>query len=122
MFQDETKFRQIVGNLIKNALHHRKERIEIKMYRDDTHLMVDVADDGPGIAPEHHGTVFERYRQVDTCSLTPRRGHGLGLAGARIMARCLGGDIELQSQQGRGAKFILRLPLCLQEGADSQAV
>jgi two-component system OmpR family sensor kinase len=122
MVQDETKFRQIVGNLIKNALHHRKERIEIKMHRDDTYLMVDVADDGPGIAPEHHLAVFERYRQIDTCSLTPPRGHGLGLAGARIMARCLGGDIELQSQKGMGATFLLRLPLQLQEAIDSTAV
>jgi signal transduction histidine kinase len=109
--QDETKFRQIVGNLIKNALHFRKERIEICMKLDHDHVLVEVTDDGPGIDPSYHRMVFERYRQVDACGLSPRNGHGLGLAGARIMARSLGGDIELESTAGEGATFRLRLPV-----------
>jgi two-component system OmpR family sensor kinase len=111
MYQDETKFRQIVGNLIKNALHHRKERIDIKVDIKKDHLVVDVIDDGPGINPEHHHVIFQRYKQVGESSALPRRGHGLGLAGALIMARCLGGDIELKSKKGKGATFRLILPV-----------
>ena len=111
MYQDETKFRQIVGNLIKNALHYRKERVEIKVDIKKEHLIVDVIDDGPGIDPEHHQVIFQRYKQVKDSSATSRRGHGLGLAGALIMARCLGGDIELKSKKGKGATFRLILPV-----------
>lgn len=111
MHQDEVKFRQIVGNLIKNALHHRNRWTEIRMEIDDSMLVVAISDDGPGIAPEHHEMVFKRYAQVDTCSIAPRKGHGLGLAGALILARSLGGDIKLESAAGKGATFRLRLPI-----------
>ena len=115
MVQDETKFRQIVGNLIKNALSHRRQRAEVRMACDDTYLVVEVSDDGPGIDPAHHELVFQRYKQVKACSLEHRSGHGLGLTGSLVMARCLGGDIELESRKGKGATFRLRLPLKFEE-------
>jgi signal transduction histidine kinase len=111
MHQDETKFRQIIGNLIQNALHHRRKKVEIKMKCRENQIIVDVSDDGPGIDSDHHEAVFKRYTQVKECTITPRNGHGLGLAGARILARCLGGDIELESEKGKGATFRLILPL-----------
>ena len=115
MLQDELKFRQIFGNLIKNALHHRKERIDIEMNQVGEHLHIDVSDDGPGINPEHHEWVFRRYTQVNECGMPlSRPGHGLGLAGASIMARCLGGNIELKSESGKGARFRLILPVSLE--------
>ena len=113
MFQDEVKFRQIIGNLIKNALHHRQRRIEIKMELDNDQLVTEVIDDGPGIDPEHHDLIFKRYAQVKECSIVPRKGHGLGLAGALILARCLGGNIQINSEKGQGATFRLTLPLNL---------
>ena len=109
--QDEVKYRQIVGNLIKNALHHRNRWMEVRMELDVDMLVVAVSDDGPGIDPEHHEMVFKRYAQVDTCSIAPRKGHGLGLAGAQILARSLGGDVELKSEKGKGATFRLTLPV-----------
>lgn len=114
MLQDETKFRQIFGNLIKNALHHRKKRIEIKMNQENDLLFIEVTDDGPGIEPEHHQTIFQRYTQIKESSTLSRKGHGLGLAGALILARHLGGDIELNSTRGKGATFRLFLPLTLE--------
>jgi signal transduction histidine kinase len=113
MFQDEIKFRQIIGNLIKNALHHRQKRVEVKVMIDSDQLIAEVIDDGPGIDPDHHELIFKRYAQVKECSIVPRRGHGLGLAGALIMARTLGGDIKIQSELGKGATFRLNLPLNL---------
>jgi len=111
MFQDEIKFRQIVGNLIKNALHYRKDLLEIKLARENDCLCIDVTDDGPGIDPEHHQAVFRRYTQINPCETVSRQGHGLGLAGALIMAKNLGGDIELKSVKGKGATFRLILPI-----------
>ncbi len=111
IFQDEIKFRQIVGNLLKNALHHRREKLEIKMDVANDIVSLTVTDDGPGVEPEHHDLVFKRYAQVKECSIVPRKGHGLGLAGALILAQCLGGDIKIVSEQGQGAAFCLTLPV-----------
>ena len=113
MFQDEVKFCQIVGNLLKNALHHRRSRVEINMTVEGRDLLVQVSDDGPGVDPEHQELIFKRYAQVKECSIVPRKGHGLGLAGAHILARCLGGDIKIESHKGQGATFCLVMPLKL---------
>ena len=113
MFQDEVKFRQIVGNLMKNALHHRQQRVEVRLKRDGNDLVVAVSDDGPGIEPEHHEMVFQRYAQVKECAIVSRKGHGLGLAGANIISRCLGGKLKLESKKGKGATFRLTIPLSL---------
>jgi two-component system, OmpR family, sensor kinase len=113
MFQDETKFRQVVGNLIKNALHHRKEQVNIQVDLGGNQLVIAVSDDGLGIAPEHHAMVFKRYAQVKQGEAVSRKGHGLGLAGANIISRCLGGKLELESEKGKGATFRLIMPLKL---------
>lgn len=116
LVQDQTKFRQIVANLIKNALYHRKQHVQIKLSRQENTLWVEVADDGPGIAPEHHQLVFQQYVQLEPQRTGGRSGHGLGLAGARILARCLGGDIILSSKKGQGANFRLAVPIQFKNG------
>jgi signal transduction histidine kinase len=78
---------------------------------DGDYLVIAVSDDGPGIEPENHAMVFQRYAQVKECSIVPRKGHGLGLA--NIISRCLGGSLELESEKGKGATFRLTLPLKL---------
>lgn len=113
IFQDEKKFRQVVCNLIKNALHHRKERVDIRLGLDGEYLALAVSDDGPGIDPEHHEMVFQRYAQVKDSAQVSRKGHGLGLAGANIISRCLGGELKLDSEKGKGATFKLLLPVKL---------
>jgi signal transduction histidine kinase len=111
LYQDEIKFRQITGNLIKNALHHRNTRIDIRLRLVRNRFLWEIGDDGPGVAPEHHEMVFKRYAQLRQCKAIARKGHGLGLAGAQILARCLGGDVELESHEGEGATFRLWLPI-----------
>ncbi|MBI5589167.1 MAG: HAMP domain-containing histidine kinase [Deltaproteobacteria bacterium] len=111
--QDEVKFRQIVGNLIKNALHHRKKRVDIGLGCGNNMMWLEVSDDGPGIGAEHHEMVFRRYTQIMACDALSRTGHGLGLAGALILAKSMGGTIEITSQKGKGATFRLTLPLAM---------
>jgi signal transduction histidine kinase len=108
--QDPVKFDLIVGNLIQNALRFRRQRLDVAVQQDGDRVVVTVRDDGPGIAPEHHAAVFERYRQVPANDGLERKGHGLGLAGALILARRLGGDITLNSTPGQGATFRLVVP------------
>ena len=111
MYQDETKFRQIACNLIKNALHYRSEILKIRLQVKNENLVMDVIDDGPGIPEKHHEAIFKRYTQAAECRLNIRNGHGLGLAGARTLARSLGGDIRVSSRENEGAAFRLLMPL-----------
>lgn len=111
MYQDATKFGQIAGNLLKNALHYRRQRLHVRMACQEQVFFLWVEDDGPGIDPQHHTLIFQRYAQLKVCDGLTRAGHGLGLAGARILARCLGGDIVITSKKGQGAVFCLKLPL-----------
>jgi two-component system OmpR family sensor kinase len=110
VIQDETKFRQIVGNLIKNALRFRRQRLDITLHRNGDWLIVDISDDGPGIKPENQALIFRRYAQADAAGALARKGHGLGLAGALVLARRLGGDLTVHSEAGKGATFRLTVP------------
>lgn len=115
LLQDEIKFRQIVGNLVKNALYHRKERVGIKIGLENDRLVVAVSDDGPGIEGVHHRTIFKRYMQLGRQKVLSRKGHGIGLAGALICAKSMGGDIQVESEKGSGATFRLILPIVLEK-------
>ena len=110
LYQDESRYFQILGNLLKNAIRYRKERIDIRMNLENELFWVEVIDDGEGIDDEYHEAIFQCYTRIASCSLPQARGHGLGLAGARIMARYLGGDISIWSCRGAGSRFRLTLP------------
>jgi len=116
--QDKTKFVQITGNLLQNALHYRKERVGITLMLQGNGICIKVEDDGPGINPDDHQAVFKRYGRLKESKTFARKGHGLGLTGARIMARRLGGDIELISDTGKGAGFHLFLPFKKENGIE----
>jgi two-component system, OmpR family, sensor kinase len=109
--QDETKFRSVIGNLIKNAIKYRRKRMDISLSLKEAWLQVSVRDDGPGIDPKHHDSVFRRYTKIAADDGLVRSGHGLGLACSLILARSMGGDIDLESRRGRGAEFRLSLPV-----------
>ena len=109
--QDETKFRQIVGNLIKNALRFKKTRLDIRYYQIADMLCIEVEDDGPGITPEEHDLIFQQYAQGKGGKKLERKGHGLGLAGVLIQARRLGGNVVVQSEAGKGALFRFTVPV-----------
>ena len=110
IFQDQSKFDLIVSNLLQNALQFRNKLIEIELNEKGGDVILVVRDDGPGISPEHHAAIFERYKQLPASDGLEREGHGLGLAGALILARRLGGDISLDSVPDQGAMFRLRIP------------
>lgn len=116
MVQDEIKFRQIVANLLKNAMTYRRRLLLIHLTIHKDMLSLSVRDDGPGVAEEHKEKIFERYTQVSPFPGVARSGHGLGLAVSRILARSMDGDITLESQLGQGALFRLTLPLEFDKG------
>ncbi len=99
---------QILVNLLGNAVRHSPEHGTIAVIgeRREGQVAVSIADEGPGIAPADHERIFERYERVGDAP----DGIGLGLAISRRLARSMGGDIELQSAPGEGARFTLILP------------
>ena len=80
-------------------------------HREATHLRIAVADTGPGIAEEDHDRVFDKFTQLDPGVTKSHGGTGLGLTIARELAEMLGGRIDIESTPGRGATFVLTLPI-----------
>jgi signal transduction histidine kinase len=111
VFLDEVKMSQILRNLLGNALKYRKKRVELRIERTDVSIVFSVKDDGDGIPSAYHKKIFECYFQMDTEDSCPVRGHGLGLAGVMVLVEDLGGKLFLDSDEGQGARFLVKLPL-----------
>jgi signal transduction histidine kinase len=119
--QDEEKFRHIVANLIKNALHHRHRHATVTCQREAGLIRIQVRDDGPGVPPEHREQIFQRYAQLAPPAGVKRRGYGLGLAVARQLARSLGGDVQVHADAGQGACFEVAFPTDVTGGRQDSA-
>ncbi len=108
---DRGRFRQILYNLISNAIKYTPDggSINVTATRAGSEIRIAVADSGVGIVPEDHGRVFEEFRQVgDPSERQP--GSGLGLAVTKRLAEAHEGRIELESVRGQGSTFTLVLP------------
>jgi light-regulated signal transduction histidine kinase (bacteriophytochrome) len=108
---DATQLEQVLQNLIQNALAYRSEqppRIRISALRSDDAWLISVADNGIGIAPEHHHMVFEPLRRVAQRTDVP--GTGLGLAICERIVRRHGGQLWVESELGSGSTFRVSLP------------
>jgi PAS domain S-box-containing protein len=104
---------QIVTNLVTNAIKYTSSggRIELRARVQDAFVVVEVEDDGAGIAPEDQVRIFEYFSQVDERVPHRLRGSGLGLALTRALVERLGGTISLDSKPGRGSIFRFTVPL-----------
>ncbi len=111
IFLDECKMRQILRNLLTNALKYRKRRVEVKIEKSNGSLLISVSDDGNGIPASYHQKIFECYFQMESEIDHCVRGHGLGLAGVMILVEDMGGKLYLDSGTGKGAKFLVKVPL-----------
>ena len=111
LYLDVPKLRQILRNLISNALKYRKDKVEIEISKDRDFLIISVRDDGEGIKKIYHKKIFECYFQLDDEREHCIRGHGLGLAGVLILVEDMGGKVTLESEDGKGAKFSVHIPL-----------
>ena len=110
---DEERFRQIVLNLLTNAIKFTPRGGHVSMsYRaNDTDVLIAIRDDGIGIPAEKLDVVFEPYVQLDASGGNEQMGSGLGLAISRDLARAMGGDLIATSSANEGTVFTVRLPL-----------
>ncbi|TDE27119.1 HAMP domain-containing sensor histidine kinase [Actinomadura sp. 6K520] len=114
---DEPRLRQVLGNLLTNAIVHTPEgtAVEVRLkpgtLRDAPAAVVEVADEGPGLSPEHSERVFERFYRADEARSREGGGAGLGLAIVAALVAAHEGLVEADSTPGEGATFRVVLPL-----------
>ena len=117
MLCDGLRLKQILNNLLSNAIKFTEQgEVRLRASREGETLLLQIIDTGPGIAPEKHEQIFEKFRQGDASISTQHGGTGLGLALSRALAHLMGGTLNVESAVGEGACFSLRLPLLRPEG------
>lgn len=109
---DETRLRQVVDNLISNAIKYSPNggSIEITGHYDATSVEVSVTDKGVGLSKDDQARVFERFYRVDDALSRKTQGTGLGLYLARAVIQAHGGTLSVQSELGKGSTFTFRIP------------
>ena len=112
---DEKKVKQIIRNLLINAIKHKNKQTVFEVYETDYNLLFSIIDDGKGIPLVYHNKIFESYFQIDSPENNNMNGYGLGLAGVLILVEDLGGKLFLESDVEKGAKFTVQLPLSTTE-------
>ena len=102
----------IINNLISNAIHYTPAggQVQIRTQRTGQWVEIEVTDTGIGISPEHQARVFERFYRVDQARSREEGGTGLGLAIVKHLTQAFQGQLELDSQIGKGSTFRVLLP------------
>ena len=110
---DPTRIRQVLYNLISNAVKFTDEgEVRVALAHDAADgLRLTVADTGIGMDPAHLERIFGKFEQADASSTRRYGGTGLGLAICRDLCSLMGGSITAESEPGRGARFLVALPL-----------
>ena len=110
---DDARLRQVVVNLLRNAVVHTPEgtRITVSVVTRDSSVELAVADDGPGMTAEQAEHVFERFYRADAARTRTSGGSGLGLSIVASLVGASGGDVRVETAPGEGARFVVTLPL-----------
>ena len=109
---DLRKLALALSNLVDNALKYGKEggRVTLSGRIEGDACLLEVADDGPGISPEHLPRIFERFYRVDKGRSRELGGTGLGLSITKHIVESHGGTIRVESRLGVGTRFTIRIP------------
>jgi two-component system OmpR family sensor kinase len=124
---DEVRLRQVIGNLMSNALNHTPDGtpVGVRILAGPRHpvpsVVLEVTDQGPGLRPDQAERVFERFYRADTARTRTAGGTGLGLAIVAALVAAHGGTVALGTAPGRGATFRITLPLAPEARSDQSA-
>jgi signal transduction histidine kinase len=109
---DRDKLKQSVLNLLSNAVKFtEKGEIKLAAWRDNGNVKLTVSDTGIGMKKEALDLIFEEFRQADMSSTRRYGGTGLGLAIVRRFITLMGGEIIVESEEGKGSKFTITIPI-----------
>ncbi len=109
---DAARLEQVLVNLLSNAIKFSPEsgRVGLRWFSQPDGVVVEVADEGPGIPEELLRAVFDKFRQLERTSTRVHGGVGLGLYISRAIIEQLGGELWAESSEGRGTRFYVRVP------------
>mgnify|MGYP001410123278 CR=1 FL=1 len=118
---DSGRVRQVLLNILGNAIkftEHGRVTLDVRkvFWKDRDFICFSVTDDGPGISKENIGQIFERFVQVHDPAKVSTGGSGLGLSLAKGMVNLMGGEIQVESEIGKGTTFRVFIPLILDSG------
>lgn len=110
---DYVKLQQVLFNIIGNAIKFSPENSEVRISAEELFDCVEirVKDEGIGIAKEYHKKIFEKFYQVENSLVKNEISTGLGLAISKEFVKLHGGEIEVNSEKGKGAEFVIKLPI-----------
>ena len=119
---DPTRIRQVLYNLVSNAVKFTAEgEIRLSAARQGDRLVLDVKDTGEGISAEAQRRLFKPFMQADNSVTRKHGGTGLGLAICRRLVDLMGGVISVRSRPGQGSTFRVELPLNMVQAAEAEA-
>ncbi|MBC7766076.1 MAG: ATP-binding protein, partial [Hyphomonadaceae bacterium] len=109
---NEDEIWEAVFNIVDNAIKYTDDGgiVHITLNQFDQEVYITIEDNGIGLAAGDQEKIFERFYRVDKARDRQTGGTGLGLAIARQAVRNHGGDIDVESEEGKGSKFTIRLP------------
>jgi signal transduction histidine kinase/DNA-binding response OmpR family regulator/methyl-accepting chemotaxis protein len=108
---DALRIQQILNNLLSNAFKFTSEgEIELRIQREAMGIAISVTDSGIGISKDKQQVIFEAFQQAESTTNRRYGGTGLGLSISRQLAKRLGGDLQVHSEEGKGSTFTLYLP------------
>ncbi|MBN2112964.1 MAG: HAMP domain-containing histidine kinase [Acidimicrobiia bacterium] len=113
---DPNRVEQVLRNLLENAARHGGAQVSVEAAYLDDAWQVTVADDGPGIAPEHRERVFAAFEHAGTTG-NPGQGLGLGLTVSRVLVEAMGGRLWYEAGFPTGSRFCFTLPAAARKGA-----
>jgi signal transduction histidine kinase len=110
---DPDKIERIILNLLSNAVKFTKPggSISVNVFEREEAVEIIVSDTGIGIPKDMQELIFQRFRQVDTSLTKEQEGSGIGLSLVKSLVDMHGGNITVESEYGKGSKFIVRLPV-----------
>jgi CheY-like chemotaxis protein len=120
---DPARLQQVIWNIVSNAVKFTPEfgNIEVSLHRVATQIKISIADNGPGISSDVLPHIFNRFEQGDSSTTRRHGGLGLGLAIAKQLVELHSGTIEVESEgKGRGARFIITLPVSAPNRGNNQ--
>ena len=114
---DPTRMRQILLNLVSNAIKFTEQgSVRVRVRHEGEQVQIAVEDTGIGIPPDRLDTVFQAFTQADASTTRRFGGTGLGLSISARLADLMGGDLHAHSEVGRGSQFHLRIPTPTADG------
>ena len=113
IYADKSKLNQVIYNLMENAVKYTQQGgvVKVTLQRQGREAHLVVTDNGPGIPKENLPHIFDRFYRVDKARSREKGGTGLGLSIVHQLVLLHGGAIRVESEEGKGASFIVELPL-----------